>query len=287
MRIRAIIFLSALSLSQPVLAAETECPGNPKALGVSRVVEIDTTNGPAFGFEHYKIYDFLEPKEIVLTFDDGPQKIRTEAVLNALAHHCTKATFFSIGKMALGYPEILHKVAKAGHTIGTHTWSHKNLAKRRNHKIAIAEIEKGVSAVKRGLGGPVAPFFRYPYLRDSKETLAHLQKRNVAIFSTDVDSFDFKYRSPARMARAVVAKMKKKGKGILLMHDIQPVTTKALPRILSGLQAAGFKVVHLKAAAPITTLPEYDKEIAKMVHGLPSAGAARPMSSVIKTIKRN
>jgi peptidoglycan-N-acetylglucosamine deacetylase len=286
MRIRAIIFLAALGLSQPALAAETNCPGNPKALGVSRVVEIDTTNGPAFGFGHYKIYDFLEPKEIVLTFDDGPQKIRTEAVLAALKHHCTKATFFSIGKMALGYPEILHKVAKAGHTIGTHTWSHKNLATRRNRNIAIAEIEKGISAVKRGLGGPVAPFFRYPYLRDTKETLAHLQKRNIAIFSMDADSFDFKYHSPARLASAVIAKMKKLGKGILLMHDIQPVTTKALPRILSGLQEAGFKVVHLTAAQPVTTLPEYDKEIAKHVHGLPSAGAARPISSVIKTIKR-
>lgn len=287
MRLEALIFLSALALAQPALAAETNCPGNPKALGVSRVVEIDTTNGPAFGFGHYKIYDFLEPKEVVLTFDDGPQKIRTEAVLDALKHHCTKATFFSIGKMALGYPEILHDVARAGHTIGTHTWSHLNLAKRRNKKIAIAEIEKGVSAVKRGLGGPVAPFFRYPYLRDSKETLAHLQKRNIAIFSMDVDSFDFKYRSPARLAHAVLAKMKKKGKGILLMHDIQPVTSKALPKILSGLQAAGFKVVHLTAAKPVTTLPKYDKEIESKVHGLPVAGTSRPISSVIKTIKRN
>ena len=50
---------------------QKECPGNPDPLGVSRVVEIDTTGGPGFGFQHYKNYDFLQPKEVVLTFDDA------------------------------------------------------------------------------------------------------------------------------------------------------------------------------------------------------------------------
>ena len=107
----------------PVQAQQKVCT-NPGALGVARTVEIDTKGGPGFGFDHYKTYDFLEPKEVVLTFDDGPQKFHTEAVLAALARECTKATFFSIGKMALGYPEIIRRVAAEGHTIGTHTWSH-------------------------------------------------------------------------------------------------------------------------------------------------------------------
>ena len=101
--------------------AQTTCPGNPNALGISRTVEIDTTGGPGFGMEHYKAHDFLAMKEVVLTFDDGPQKIHTEHVLSALSEHCTKATFFSIGKMALGYPEIIRKVSAEGHTVGTHT----------------------------------------------------------------------------------------------------------------------------------------------------------------------
>jgi len=282
----SITVAAVLTLAHPSWATDANCPGNTNALGVSRVVEIDTMGGPAFGFSQYKIHDFLEEKEVVLTFDDGPQKRHTEAVLRALKRHCTKATFFSIGKMALGYPEILRRIAKAGHTIGTHTWSHANLAKRKNKKIAIAEIEKGISAVKRGAGGPIAPFFRYPYLRDSKVTLAHLQKRNVAIFSMDVDSFDFKFRKPSRLAHAVVRKMTKKGKGILLMHDIQPVTAKAISKILDGLQAAGFKIVHLTAAGAVKTLPQYDKAIEKHVRGLPGVGKARPTSSVVRTIKR-
>jgi len=95
--------LFALAFAAPALAQGTSC-ANPNALGVSRTVEIDTTGGPGFGFEHYKAYDFLVLKEVVLTFDDGPQVNTTHAILDALAHHCTKATFFSIGKMAAGLP---------------------------------------------------------------------------------------------------------------------------------------------------------------------------------------
>ena len=100
---------------------------NPNALGVSRVVEVDTTGGPGFGFEHFKQLDFLTDKEVVLTFDDGPWPINTPAVLKALADECTKAVFFPIGKHATYHPEILKQVAAAGHTVGAHTWSHANL----------------------------------------------------------------------------------------------------------------------------------------------------------------
>ena len=71
----------------PVPHVATSCPGNPDALGVSRVVEIDTTGGPGFGFEHFKAHDFLREGEIVLTFDDGPWPKNTPAVLAALAAH--------------------------------------------------------------------------------------------------------------------------------------------------------------------------------------------------------
>ena len=91
------------------------------------MVEIDTTGGPGFGFEHFKAYDFLRDKEVVLTFDDGPWPGNTPAVLKALADQCTKAMFFPIGKHAGWHPEILKQVAAAGHTVGTHTWSHKDL----------------------------------------------------------------------------------------------------------------------------------------------------------------
>jgi peptidoglycan-N-acetylglucosamine deacetylase len=256
---------------------------NPDALGVSRTVEIDTKGGPGFGFEHYKAYDFLQDKEVVLTFDDGPQVKTTKAILDALDEQCTKAIFFSLGKMALGLPEIIRDVAHRGHTVGTHTWSHQDMRKKTDQE-AKDEIEKGISAVRRAVGGPISPFFRYPYLRDSAATLAHLQSRNIAMFSTDVDSFDFKRQTSEQLVKSTMARLDKKGKGVLLMHDIQPHTAAAMPALLAALKAGGYKVVHMKAKDEQKTLAEYDAMIEKDVKGLPAAGSERPLSSVVKTV---
>src|SRR3954453_22150415 len=144
---------------------------NPNALGVSRTVEIDTTGGPGFGFEHFKAYDFLREKEVVLTFDDGPWPGNTPAVLKALADQCTKAVFFPIGKHAGWHPEIMKQVAAAGQTVGSHTWSHKDLS-RLSDEEAKVEIEKGIAGVSVGLGNqPVAAFFRFPALRHPPESV--------------------------------------------------------------------------------------------------------------------
>ncbi|AHB48621.1 polysaccharide deacetylase [Hyphomicrobium nitrativorans NL23] len=266
----------------PDKAAGQAC-ANPDALGVSRTVEVDTTGGPGFGMEHYKAYDFLQDKEVVLTFDDGPQVRTTTAILDALEHECTKGIFFSLGKMAIGLPNILRDVARRGHTIGTHTWSHKDMRKASDQE-AKDEIEKGVSAVARGAGAPVAPFFRYPYLRDSKASLAHLAGRNIAVFSTDVDSFDFRRQSPDRLVKATMERLNKRGKGILLMHDIQPRTAEAMPALLKALKAGGYKIVHMTAKDSLQTLAEYDALIEKDVKGLPAVGAERPMTSIIRTV---
>src|ERR1700677_3461255 len=122
---------------------------NPDALGIARVVEIDTTGGPGFGFEHFKQLDFLRDKEVVLTFDDGPWLVNTPSVLKTLADQCTTGIFFSIGKHATYYPEILKQVLAAGHTVGSHTWSHATLTnKKLTEQQRKDEIEKGFSAVK-------------------------------------------------------------------------------------------------------------------------------------------
>jgi len=285
----AVLVLSASPLFalSPAQAAKGSCDGK---LGVSRTVQIDTTSGPGFGFQHYKQYDFLQPGEVVLTFDDGPLRGRTERILKALADQCTKATFFSVGKQAVAYPEILKEVAAAGHTIANHTWSHKNLASRKsakdNNKIAIDEIERGISAVHHAVGGRAASFFRYPYLKDSPSTLKYLAKRNIAIFSTDIDSFDFKRGSAAALIHRVMKNLKRRGKGIILFHDIQRHTAKALPVILKKLKAGGYRIVHLTAKDPVKTLPEYDNKIKPMFKGRDNMAAGRPMSSVIKTISQ-
>jgi peptidoglycan/xylan/chitin deacetylase (PgdA/CDA1 family) len=256
------------------------CPGNPDALGLARTVEVDTTGAPGFGFEQYKANDFLVQKEVVLTFDDGPWPVNTRLVLDALAHHCLKATFFPIGKHALWHPEILKEVAAAGHTIGGHTWSHANLGRLKGDK-AIAEIEKGFSAVKLALGAPPAPFFRFPFLQDPKELLTYLASRNIAVFSHDLDSFDFKMRKPEDVIKSVMSKLERKGKGIILMHDFQQATAKAAPALLDELKAKGYRVVHMQPKNPVTTIAQWDDAAKSEIKGL---AQDRPTSSVVHTI---
>jgi peptidoglycan/xylan/chitin deacetylase (PgdA/CDA1 family) len=268
--------------SAPAHAAKPAC-ANPDALGISRIVEIDTTGGPGFGFEHFKQLDFLRDKEVVLTFDDGPWPHNTPAVLKALADQCTTGIFFSIGKHATYHPEILKQVAAAGHTVGAHTWSHANLnGKKMTEQAAKDEIEKGFSAVKWALGTAPAPFFRFPALQHPPAMVTYLGTRNIAMFSCDIDSFDFKSRNAQQVIDTVMKKLDKLGKGIILMHDFQKHTAEALPELLRRLKAGGYKVVKMRAKAPVETLPQYDEELLKSVK-LPTV-STRPISSVVKTV---
>src|SRR6266568_243440 len=262
-------------------AATSGCNNNPNALGLSRIVEVDTTGGPGFGFEHFKEHDFLRSKEVVLTFDDGPWPKNTPAVLAALASHCVRATFFPIGKHATWEPGILKQVAAAGHSIGTHTWSHADLSKKSKEE-AIREIEMGASAVHMAVGGPTAPFFRFPALRHPPEMVKYLGQRNIAIFSCDMDSIDFTMRKPEQVIRSVMTKLAKHGKGIILMHDFQHATAEALPELLNQLKANGYKIVHMVPKASLQTVTEYDEILAKE-NKLPTV-SSRPTSSVIRTI---
>jgi peptidoglycan/xylan/chitin deacetylase (PgdA/CDA1 family) len=262
--------------------AKTTC-ANPDALGVGRVVEIDTTGGPGFGFEHFKQLDFLRDKEVVLTFDDGPWQSTTPTVLKALADECTKGVFFPIGKHATYYPDVLKAVAAAGHTVGSHTWSHANLnGKKLTEQQQKDEIEKGLSAVKWALGASPAPFFRFPALQHPPAMVTYLGSRNIAIFSCDIDSFDFKTRKSDQVISNVMTKLDKMGKGIILMHDFQKHTAEALPTLLRKLKAGGYKVVLMKAKAPAQSIASYDESIVKDVK-LPTVSTL-PLNSVVKTI---
>ena len=289
----AVVMALAISISAGATAwaetgagpAGTQACNNPNALGVSRVVEIDTTGGPGFGFEHFKAYDFLKDHEVVLTFDDGPWPGNTPRVLKALADQCTKALFFPIGKHSGWHPEILKQVLAQGHTVGSHTWSHKDLSKLTSDE-ATAEIEKGIAAVSIALGNrPIAPFFRFPALRNPPEMMKYLGERNIGVFSTDLDSFDFKIHKPEQVIKSVMTKLDKRGKGIILMHDFQHGTSEALPELLKRLKDGGYKVVQITGKTPTEPKQEYVDAVLKEIGG--GMEEARPMSSVIKTISGN
>src|SRR6476661_5036681 len=255
---------SAQAKPAPAAPAIPACD-KPGGMGLARIVEIDTTGGPGFGFEHFKQYDFLRDKEVVLTFDDGPWPGNTPAVLKTLTDECLKATFFEIGKHATWHPEITKQVIEAGMTVGTHTWSHKDLARNpyaKDIEQAKQEIEMGISAVHMAAaGGKVAPFFRFPDLQHPPQLMSYLAERNIAVFSTDIDSRDFKLHKPEEVIKSVMSQLEKHGKGIILMHDFHRNTAEALPELLRQLRAGGYKVVHMVPNGVLSTLPKYDEMV--------------------------
>jgi peptidoglycan/xylan/chitin deacetylase (PgdA/CDA1 family) len=279
---------NAAAQPKPATATSSIPPcDKPGSMGLARIVEIDTTGGPGFGFEHFKQYDFLRDKEVVLTFDDGPWPGNTPAVLKALADECLKATFFEIGEHATWHPEITKQVLAAGMIVGTHTWSHKDLARNpyaKDIEQAKAEIEMGVSAVHMAAAdaGKVAPFFRFPALQHPPQLLSYLAERNIGVFSTDIDSRDFKLHKPEEVIKSVMSQLEKHGKGIILMHDFKRHTAEALPELLRQLKAGGYKVVHMVPKGEVTTVPKYDEMLAH--EDKLSSNNTRPESSVIRTI---
>jgi peptidoglycan-N-acetylglucosamine deacetylase len=257
----------------------------PGAMGLARTVEIDTTGGPGFG-EPFKQYDFLRYKEVILTFDDGPSLANTPAVVKALTDECLKATFFEVGEPATVHPEITKLALDAGMTVGTHTWSHKDLARgayAKDLELAKTEIEMGVSAVQIAAGtGKIAPFFRFPYLLKPPQLVSYLGERNIATFSVDIDSRDFKLHKPDDVVKSVMAQLEKRGRGIILLHDIHHNTAEAVPGLIQQLKDGGYKIVHLVPKGELTTLSKYDDMVrtkAKL-----SSNEGRPEGSVVRTI---
>jgi peptidoglycan/xylan/chitin deacetylase (PgdA/CDA1 family) len=258
-------------------SATSACRNQTSALGVSRVVEVDASGGPRLGQQQYKGPDLLQDGEVALTFDDGPLRPYTQPVLDALAAHCTKATFFIVGRMAVADPEMVKEIARRGHTIGTHTWSHQNLRALLPHR-AKDEIELGFSAVRKAVGGPIAPFFRFPYLNDSRGTITYLQQRQIAIFSIDSDAYDYRTQDAKTVHLTIIRQLMEKRKGIILFHDIQPSTARALKTILDDLQARGFRVVHFAPKSPATTLPDYDRQAERALVRNRVVAAANPLA---------
>ncbi|MBU2581443.1 MAG: polysaccharide deacetylase family protein [Alphaproteobacteria bacterium] len=251
--------------SQPAHAAE--CAYLDTAIGLERVIEIDASTGALFGglTSQQQEPTFLNDKEVVLSFDDGPSPWVTPKILDTLERHCTKATFFAVGKMAVAYPDVARDILVRGHTLGGHTWSHPRQLPKMKPERAKDEIERGFAALEAATGGGIAPFFRFTGLNDSAPLLNYLQERGIATFTVDVVSDDSFIASPDELARITLQRLDNKGSGILLFHDIKPATAKALQAILDGLKARGYRVVHLRYGKPVVAQSELVAGFAEQV----------------------
>src|SRR6266852_1412037 len=193
----------------------------------------------------------LNDHEVVPTFDDGPLPPYTNRVLDTLASECVKATFFMVGRMVRGYPSVVRRIYNEGHTVANHIQTHPFTFHKMSVGEAAREIEDGFAALQAALGVPkaVAGFVRIPGLLRQNSVEQYLAAHGDMTWSVDFLADDWTHINNREIARRAISRIEARGKGILLLHDIQPATALALPEILKELKARGFKIVHVVPAA--------------------------------------
>lgn len=242
-------FLGCSTIGSPAALA-ADCPGHPDALGTSRTLVVDPREHPLIGTMQYRETLPLKDHEVVLTFDDGPLPKYSNQVLQILADECIKATFFIIGSQAKANPEGVRKLVAAGHTVGTHSMSHPLTFDRMPIEKAEAEINGGIEWTSAAMTDPskLAPFFRIPGLMRAEGVEHDLISRGIQVWSADFPADDWRHVSSDRVYQLAIQRLEAKGKGILLLHDIQARTVAALPKIIRDLKARGYRIVHVVPA---------------------------------------
>ena len=236
--------------AQAALAAD--CPGHPDAIGTSRTIVVDPGAHPIIGTMQYNKTLPLADREVVLTFDDGPLPKYSNQILDILAAHCAKATFFLVGRQANANPQGVRKVRDAGHTVATHSQNHPTGMDRLPLDRSRQEIEQGIASVTAALadGTAPAPFLRIPGLRVNEGIEEFAASKGLQLWSADFPADDWRNVSANRVYELAMQRLENKGKGILLLHDIQARTVAALPRIMRELKARGYRIVHVVPATP-------------------------------------
>lgn len=252
-----VVFFAALFAGGASYAHAADCADDPRTTGLSRTLAVDSTGGKLFGRLQYKNTAPIRRMEVVLTFDDGPHAQYTKSILDTLDRHCVKATFFTVGRMALFMSAALKDASRRGHTIATHTWSHPRDMSKLPIEEAKVEIEKGFVATSYALGEPIAPFFRYPGLNDSPELNAYLASRDISVWSVDVVSDDtIAGLTPEQLINQTMERVRQMKGGVVLFHDLKQVTAEAMDSFLTQLKLEGYKVVHVVSNSSYRTNPE-------------------------------
>lgn len=245
-----VLCLGFLTVGAPAALA-ADCPGHPDALGTSRTLVVDPREHPLIGTMQYRETLPLKDHEVVLTFDDGPLPKYSNQILKMLDDECIKATFFIIGSQAKANPEGVRKLVAAGHTVGTHSMSHPLTFDRMPIEKAEAEINGGIEWTSAAMTDPskqLAPFFRIPGLMRAEGVERHLISRGIQVWSADFPADDWRHVPSDRVYQLAMQRLEAKGKGILLLHDIQARTVAALPKIIRDLKARGYRIVHVVPA---------------------------------------
>ncbi len=248
----------AIGLALAAPAAAEDCL-NPDALGTLRTLEVDPASFARIGTMQYPGTLPLGPKEIVLTFDDGPMPPMTSRVLEVLRQECVKATFFLIGRNVKAFPSIVRRIADDGHTVANHSQNHHLVPIPGS--LGVQEFDLGFQAIAGALapaGVEPAPFFRFPGLLHSPAVENHAKAKRVTVMIADILGDDWTPIGPDHIVQRVMTRLSGKGSGVVLLHDVQPSLALALPKLLRELRTRGYRVVHIvpkRGTEPATTPP--------------------------------
>ena len=240
-----LVVTAATALAESQSAAPPKNPAAPDGGGGS-----PATPRISFNYVH------VDGAYIAMTFDDGPQEKLTPKLLDLLAQHHVKATFFVIGQNVAEHPEIVARAAREGHEIGNHSWSHPNLAKMSEESIR-RQLRQTDDAIRDAIGRRPT-LMRPPYgnLTTRQKQWVH-QEFGYRIILWDVDPFDWKRPGPAVICNRIMTETRPGS--IVLSHDIHAGTIQAMPDTLNQLEAKGYKFVTVSEliamAKPQTPAP--------------------------------
>ena len=147
-----------------------------------------------------------------LTFDDGPHPDYTPQMLDVLARHDARATFFVVGSLAQAHPELIQRIAAEGHTIAHHTWNHEDLA-----GLSRAAFDETISRTQAVLGDLAAPCLRPPYGSVDAFTREWAASHGLTLMTWDASPADW-LRPPAEEIADYLVKWARPGV-VILMHD--------------------------------------------------------------------
>jgi len=239
---KLLLTMALATLATTATAAEPGCGTD--VLGTSRTLTLKR-DGAAWGTAQHAALPGLAPGEVVLTFDDGPRPESTPVVLKALADQCVKATFFMNGEPLKQHPALARQVRDAGHTVGMHGYRHDNFSQLPADDQG-RDLKAMMAAYVDVLGEAPAAF-RFPFLAESPVLLKALAKLSITVMSVDAGAEDWlPDQTPQMLADKLLGQLSKSGGGIVLLHDAQDQTARALPFLLQTLKGKGYRVVHVR-----------------------------------------
>lgn len=178
---------------------------------------------------------------VSFTFDDGPSRSTTPAILEALAAHDVPGAFFVVGRRLVGDSDharerraLLVEMAAAGHAIGNHTHGHERL-RDLGAETSRAAIDDSAAVIAGVLGGPPL-LFRAPYGVLDAEAAALVRARGYTRVGWNIDPSDYRPQDPQALRQRVVEAIFARGGGVVLLHDTKAWTSAAMAGILADVE---------------------------------------------------